>query len=285
MPATKRVHIKRVGAMVALSTMFVVMTACGSGSNGAAIEDPEHSTYVIEDPEHPPYFIVANPVDPSKVISVSKFRSGMGHDFSVNSGETCRSMKHYVSIVDHNAPDYKKLSGGDKKKMPLPVQGVDVPVFSPVDGVLAVEQYDDVLFNRALNIVPDAYPNVRVRLMHVTPLDSVPAGTHVKAGQQVGLVLRNQVVDYGIEEDVKGSTFKTRYISFFMAMDDNTFAAWTARGATSRDEFVFTREQIDAKPWKCKTSPDGKVGNEEFVENYVGTPEGIALNLVTLNGS
>lgn len=237
------------------------------------------------DPENPPQFITANFVDPSKVYTISKFRSGVGHDFSTQSGETCRSMKHYLGVMDANAPDYKILGGGNKDAMPLPVQGVDVPIFSPVDGVVsAIEDSGNVLFNRAIDVTPNSLPDVRIRLMHVTPLLSIKAGQTVKAGEQIALVLRNQPFDAGVEESVKDPINKTRYISIFKAMTDEVFSSWKARGAVSRDQFVLTKAQVDANPWQCATGPNEIPGAANFAVDYLATPEGFALNEVVLTG-
>src|SRR5437588_666737 len=48
------------------------------------------------DPNHVPKVITANFIDLSRVYDISKYRSGAGHDYSLN-GETCRSMKHYFN--------------------------------------------------------------------------------------------------------------------------------------------------------------------------------------------
>ena len=54
----------------------------------------EHPFFKIPDEKNVPKFITADFIDLSGVTSISKFRSGAGHDYS-DSDEKCRSMKHY----------------------------------------------------------------------------------------------------------------------------------------------------------------------------------------------
>ena len=57
----------------------------------------------------------SNYLDLNKIDKISKFRSGMGHDYS-DDFESCRSMKHYF---DPNVEDYSLID-----------------IFSPVDGIV-----------------------------------------------------------------------------------------------------------------------------------------------------
>lgn len=236
------------------------------------------------DPDRPPVFIVANVVNPDKVYLLSKFRSGIGHDFSSGSGETCRSMKHYLSVMDADAPDYKIEGGGGKEAMPLPDPAVDVPIYSPADGTYHVGSYDPVAFNSEVDIVPASQPVMLIRLMHVTPLAGLADGATVRAGEQVGLVLRNQPFDVAISAQVDDPENKTRYVSMFAAMDDATFAAWQRRGAESRDDLILSRGSVDAAPWQCEpVQPVKKEGDANFAVDYMA-PEWFDLNLVKLDG-
>ena len=252
-----------------------------NNSNNSGSNKAQFATF---DPDMPPQFITADFVDPSKIFLVSKFRSGIGHDYSVGTPETCRSMKHYLSAMDPDAPDYKIEGGGSKDAMPLAVNGIDVPIYSPADGLASIESYDNVLLNRAVAIAPMSQPGVNIRLMHVTPLNSLKNGQKVKAGQQVGMVLRNQSFDVAIDVQVKDAKYKGRNVSVFMAMTNKVFAEWQKRGAVSRDQFVLTKAFVDAHPWKCATDPNEKRGNQLFAVNYMLTPDTFALSEVPLIG-
>ena len=254
------------------------------GSGGGNSSGDKKQPVSSFDPENPPAFVTANFVDPTKIFLVSKFRSGIGHDFSGGSGETCRSMKHYLATMDDKAPDYKIEGGGKKEAMPIPVKGVDVPIYSPADGTYDLIPGDGIPINREVDVTPTAYATVRIRLMHVAPLDSMKPGQKVKAGQQIGLVLRNQSFDAAIETQVNDKVNKTRYISIFKAMTPSVFAEWKKRGATSPAQFSLTKAQVDAKPWKCETGTGAKAGDANFAVNYLADQATFAISEVPLIG-
>src|SRR5437868_305990 len=60
-----------------------------------------------------PKIVTANFIDLDRVYAISRYRSGAGHDYSVN-GETCRSMKHYFNI-GHNT-----VNGRPARTKPTP---------------------------------------------------------------------------------------------------------------------------------------------------------------------
>src|SRR3990172_3261597 len=78
-----------------------------------------------------PQFIEADFIDLDKIYSISKFRSGSGHDFSGN-GEKCRSMKHYFNTQDTR----EKMDAFSQNNgiPPAPDGNGDIPIYSPVDG-------------------------------------------------------------------------------------------------------------------------------------------------------
>lgn len=223
----------------------------------------------VINPDNPPKFIQADFVELNKVFMVSKFRSGMGHDFSVGSGEFCRSMKHYFTSIDANQPDYKTLGGGDKTKYPMPTLENDVKIFSPVDGTLKFLDSDDVAFNHEIQIVPDSYPSITIRLMHVQNAPDIREGK-VNAGQLIGLVLANQSFDLAIETQRSGIN-KTGFISYFAALPDEIFAKYQARGVASREDLIISKEYRDAHPFGChdKEVFDQNYGADNPTENVV----------------
>jgi len=232
------------------------------------------------DPDNPPQFIQADFVELDKVYLVSKFRSGVGHDFSANSPETCRSMKHYFSSIDPSQPSYKlKNDPNNVSVFPSPTLDNDVKIFSPVDGTLESIDSDQKAYNHELSITLDAYPNIRIRLMHVQTALGVKDGK-VKAGQLIGLVLANQSFDLAIEALLmnreKAGGPKIGHVSYFAAMPDRIFAKYQARGIKTREEFIITREYRDAHPYSCH-------GKEVFDENYLIT-EPWTANMVNLSG-
>lgn len=233
------------------------------------------SIFPTVDGDNPPKFIQADFVELDKVFSISKYRSGVGHDYG-DSGETCRSMKHYFSSMNASAPKYKLTLA--QKEWPKPVEGKDVTIFSPVDGrvLMITHQKERGWVGDEIKIVTDARPKITLRLMHVTPINSdIKMGKKVKAGEKVGLVLANQSFDLAMGQT---TFFKSQNISYFAAMQDSVFAKYQARGVKSRDDLIVTKEYRDAHPFQCIA------GSEEFVVNYADGPEGEAENMVHLSG-
>src|SRR5438128_12093342 len=91
-----------------------------------------HSGFGV-DRSNLPKFIQADFIDLSRVYSISKFRSGSGHDFS-GGGETCRSMKHYFT-PQNNVTDPKAQKDANGIP-PKPDGKTDIPIYSPVDGTI-----------------------------------------------------------------------------------------------------------------------------------------------------
>ncbi len=234
------------------------------------------SFYPTIDGDNPPKFIQADFVQLDKIYSISKYRSGVGHDYS-DSDETCRSMKHYFSSMNPNMPNYKmqKLKEID---YPKPQEGKDVTIFSPTDGkILRIDhQKNRGWIGDEIKIVPDSYPKVIIRLMHVTPINnSIKSGKKVYAGEKVGLVLANQSFDIAIDQN---TVFNSQNISYFAVMPDSIFAMYQKRGVKSRDDLIITKEYRDAHPFKCVSN------TKEFEKNYADGPEGDAENMVHLSG-
>lgn len=127
----------------------------------------------------------SSPVELSKIIDLSRFRSCAGHDFSAKyvddagTKETDRSMKHYVTLSD--------TYGG----------GVEVPVLAVTDGVIAGSKGTDPNghlgnagdFNDEVTLLADTSPlfgnwNIRYQHVHATRKQ----GDRVQAGDVIATV-------------------------------------------------------------------------------------------------
>lgn len=201
---------------------------------------------------NPPKFIQAEFIDLSKVYSVSKFRSGAGHDFS-GGGETCRSMKHYFTPqIDEYAQNYRSYHNG---QFPTTDSSNDIPIYSPVDGTIARITGERSENGNQIHIVPDHAKQYDIRIFHVHMVPGLKAGllglggTHVKAGQLIGHIGQYQGTDIAVQVGIM--PWNNKYISYFEVMPDSVFESYKARGATSRDDFIFTKEYRDAHPFQC----------------------------------
>lgn len=186
-------------------------------------------------------FIAADFIELDKVFSISKFRSGAGHDYSSGTGETCRSMKHYFSP---QPTDGKDVSAWYAEPDPATA----TTIFSPVDGRISAIESEHTPVGKQIHIRPAAAPDFTVRLFHVFPLDSIKVGVRVQAGQQIGRIHQDQGTDIAVEV---GGLFGTQDFSYFAVMPDHLFAAYQARGVISRADLIISKEARDAHPLQC----------------------------------
>lgn len=199
-----------------------------------------------------PQFATADCIELDKIGRVSKFRSGAGHDYS-DDFESCRSMKHY----------YEPKSGVDFSS---------VRIFSPVGGTVigTMEEFDGSLSKGTLvDIQVQGYPAFVADLYHIDLTTPLAIGDVVVAGQELGTSAKDDGTAFDMAFGVNTPNGYRR-LSFFYVMTDPVFAVYQARGMTSRDDAIITKEERDADP----LSPcDGS----EFVDR--GTLE----NWVTLS--
>lgn len=214
-----------------------------------------------------PQFIQRDFIDLDKIYSISKFRSGSGHDFSRGTGETCRSMKHYFNVQETK----EKFVQWDKNNgLPPPDGKTDIAIYSPVDGKIMSAEEEQTPIGRQIYIRPDSAPGYTVRLFHVYLNDGIGKGTKVKAGEKIGVIGAYQNTDIAITAGRFGGPF----ISYFQLVPDDIFAKYQARGVESRDELIITKEYRDAHPLQCN--------GEQFANNHDSV--GSSDNFVYLSG-
>lgn len=201
------------------------------------------------DVNNPPKFIQADFIDLSKIYSISKFRSGEGHDFSGN-GETCRSMKHYFTPQVDTSIKPEKANDG-RSIPPQPNGKNDIDIFSPVDGKITDIAQERMPVGEQIYIEPTNAKDFTIRLFHVYKIDGIKKGTVVKAGQKIGVISAYSATDISVE----GGRYQ--FVSYFQVMPDNIFEAYKIRGATSKDDFIFSRAYRDSHPIPCNQDDKG----------------------------
>lgn len=163
----------------------------------------------------------------ASVAAVSKFRSGIGHDYS-DAFERCRSMKHYF----------------------MPIGTIDwssIPVTSPVTGT--VESVLAEWAGSQIRIRAAAQPAFRFILFHVTPAIPLSAGTPATAGQPLGHHVGSQTMsDIAVGVDTPAGY---KLVSWFDTMTDEVWAGYAARGVASRAAAIVSRSARDADPLGC----------------------------------
>jgi hypothetical protein len=193
-----------------------------------------------------PRFAWSDYIPLAKVWRISKFRSGEGHDYS-DDFESCRSMKHYY------LPDEG-------------VAGSSVSLFSPVTGTVlgTTDEWDEeeTFTGTAVGIRPEGHEAFFLVIYHVDLRQPLEPGDVVVVGQELGTALDSggALTDIGVGVH---TPYGHRYVSYFEVMSDQIFARYESRGASSRGDFIITREARDADPLICEDSDFADVGNLE----------------------
>ena len=209
------------GISTANACRFVADTIPYTRNNPHAGDNPYNSfVYGL------PKFIVNNFIELDKIDSISRFRSGVGHDYS-DSYEHCSSMKHYFK----------------------PRQDVDwssVKIYAPVNGTV-INMFPDSTFGMQIWIKPVGMPAFNVTLSHVTPTIPLTIGTTVTSGQQVGTNYGPQFPSVvAVQILAPNNTFQR--VSYFDVMTDQLYNCYKARGILHEDSFIIPEAAREADP-------------------------------------
>lgn len=249
--------------LISISVIIVLVLGVGLGTAW------QRGIFAPADANNPAKFIQHDFVDLKQIGSISKFRSGEGHDFS-NGGETCRSMKHYFTPA-FSAEDMQKLSNQPteqgKQLPPAPTADTAVAIYAPVDGRITDVRSEHFPVGKQVFIMPDKAKGYSIRIFHVYLVDGIKKGSHVTAGQHIGDISRLSSTDISVQ----AGQLNGRYISYFDVMPDSIFASYQALGIKSRNDLIISKEYRDAHPFTCS--------GEQFNEQHDGGD-----GVVTING-
>jgi len=227
--------------------LLMVLVACGTspldvptaGPPDAALGAPDAPS-ADADVTTIPRFSTTTHVDLAFVERISRFRSGVGHDFA-DSYETCRSMKHYLCLQHCLVPNAPPPGGHDPSWTTIAVR-------APTSGTITRVESEQS-FGTQLHIQPAGHPDFRIRIFHVTPTAGVFEGAAVTAGQPLGMhASDNTMSDVAVEQFLADGF---RRISFFDTLTDAAFAAVQARGVPSREALRIEAIERDAEPLSC----------------------------------
>ncbi len=172
-----------------------------------------------------PKFILKDYIELDKIDSISRFRSGAGHDYS-DSYEACRSMKHYY-------------------RPRMNIDWTTIKIFSPVNGVV-VDTLNEWTGTQIL-IRPFGMPAFWITIFHVNITPALSPGDTVWSGQHIGYHSSNQTgSDIAIQMSDVNSTW--RKVSYFDLMTDKLFACYMSRGVMTRDTLIISKTARDADP-------------------------------------
>lgn len=189
-----------------------------------------------------PKFVSTDYIESAKIESITKFRSGEGHDYS-DDFESCRSMKHY----------FKPKSN---------VDWASIKIFSPVKGT--VVRIDEEWAGTQIRIKSEQYPAFYFIIFHISLTNPLKVGDAVSEGQQLGTHIGSQTQsDIAVGVSTPNGW---KLISYFDVMTDQLFQVYEARGIGSRSDLIITKEARDADPLLCSGETFGTTGT---LENWV----------------
>jgi hypothetical protein len=175
--------------------------------------------------------VTADYIELDKITRISRFRSGIGHDYS-DSLESCRSMKHY--FVPKAYP---------------------VKIFSPVTGTISYLTQE-----WAGTQVGIQSGNRTFVIFHVKVLDTLTVGSVMTAGQEIGTHIGSQTwSDIAVWENDK-------LLSYFDVMNDSVFQSYQNRGISSRNDLIISKTDRDADSLTCNGDTFQDAGN---IPNWV----------------
>lgn len=245
--------------LVAVIGVFVITNNKSKTENSSAI-----------DLNNLPKILQADAVKLDNFTSITKFRSGVGHDFNDRT-ESCRSMKHYFyPNMGANAHDPT-----DAELTAFNADSEGVPMYSPVDGTITDIVSETKPIGKQFYITPSANSSFTIRLFHVFPLSTVSKGMKVTAGQKIGAIMDGQATDIAVRVRAGGMD---HFVSYFDIMPDDLFAKYQSRGVTSRSELVIPKAERDTNPLTCNgemftSSSDGQESDYMRLSGYLPQPK------------
>jgi len=230
------------GSVRAVAGGIATVTALAGGQTGTATV---HVRDVYDlDARGVPAILTHGYIDPGPIQQISRFRSGVGHDYA-DSVESCRSMKHYF----------------------MPFANADwssIAIFAPASGIVT-DIKPETTFGSQVQIAPAALTAMTIVIFHVVPDGGITVGASVTAGQRLGRHVGSQTMsDVAVRIETPGGS---RLVSYFDALTDAAFDVYRARGAT-REALVLPRADRDANPLTCtgeQFQGPGTLGNWVFL--------------------
>lgn len=189
-----------------------------------------------------PKFTAVDYIELDKIYSISKFRSSVGHSYSDNF-ESCRSMKHYFQTKDE-------------------VDWSAIKIFSPVQGTVSriIEEWAGT----QVQIKSAQYPTFNFIIFHINLANPLKVGDMINLGQQLGTHIGSQTMS---DLAVSVNTPKGwKLVSYFDVMTASIFLGYQARGVSSRDTMIISKEARDADTLTCNGET---FTNSGHLENWV----------------
>jgi len=209
-----------------------------------------------------PQFINTSFIELDKIECVKRFRSGFGDDHS-DIFEDCRDMKNIFYTFEEYRTD-KEL------KICSPVEGkIDLITQIPVNSSGTWSAVEKDLFTIVWIRSNEYSPfNVVIGWLDIRDM-GLDIGAEVSAGQHIGYACMryngNLLNAPQLPIWLEVATLEgVKRISYFDAITDYVFDEFKTRGATSRDQFIISKEERDEDLLKCIYNP-GSRGIGEYL--------------------
>jgi len=198
-----------------------------------------------------PIFINSHFVDLDKIEYVKRFRSGFGTN-SPDYFESCRCMHNsFIPFqkywgLDNEIEIYSPINGVITQVIPLPVNGSGKWVLADENSATRVY------------IQSEEYPDF---IVQIRPIDlritDIKSGMKVSEGQLIGYAtwasntfLQTPCISIGIDTRICPDANLKR-LSYFDVITDDLFEDFIDRGATSREQFIISKEDRNNDPLVC----------------------------------
>ena len=199
-----------------------------------------------------PRFVNVSYIDLNKITRISRFRSGIGHDYS-DEFEFCRSMKHYFD--------------------PGIYSNDTIRIFSPVNGKV-VRMFSEWAGNQ-IQIQSTDFPAFTFILFHVNSFPFVLENADLEPGQLIGYHIGNMTMSdiaVKVNTSVNGPKADSisqpglRLFSIFQLMSDSLFHNFQLKGIANRNDMIISEEDRNSSPLNC----NGEVfQNEGLLQNWI----------------
>lgn len=219
----KKFYIITIGVLCFFS-LTMLLTACSKKKD----DNKQVSDIWDIDKDGIPKFVKTNYIELGKIYRISKFRSGIGHDYS-DAIEDCRSMKHYFEPK----PD---------------VDWSTIKIYCPVTGIIT--RIEEEWAGTKLEIASDDYPAFRFQIFHIYTQVECQINQKVTEGEQLGTHIGSQTMS-DISVIVNDPTKQGRMVSYFEVITDAVFSEYITRGVSKREDLIITKTARDADPLTC----------------------------------
>jgi len=206
--------------------LLICMALAASCSKSKPTSNTKDDTYDV-DANGIPKFVTVDYIELEKIYQISKFRSSEGHDYW-DDFEKCRSLKHYFQPKDT-------------------VDWSSIKIFSPVKGT--VSKVDSEWAGIQVRIKSESYPAFYFIIFHINLTNPLDIGEKINLGHQLGTHIGSQTMS---DIAVGVNTPKGwKLVSYFDVMTDSLFQTYQARGLSSRNDVIISKEARDADTLTC----------------------------------